>query len=747
MKERSPVVSDFEVGSVARTLYESFSYELALLYEKMDKVYLSGFVDTAEGVHLEQVVAVLGISRGLPDFATGTVEFLRDLGKEDITIPPGTLVATEETSNEEKKVYQTIEEKILAKSESQVSVRIQALNRGELCATGKETIVVMPRPISGVKSVINHDALEFSGKRQETDAELRERAKSMLISSGKATSVTIENAVLALPGIKGVMLKEHVEGEEEAQPGVIRVFVDGVDMTIPSEKRRVQEAVDKVKAAGIFVHLENKVITGINGVIGISINPELTLTMTERLAIEEKAANQVIGLINELKSGEALKFSKLITKILAIEEIEDVEDFEFATSGTSTGKYSYATNKEIEVAKGDSLGFVSEKNFMCVAADIKPLEVAVEMKFSSSNTKKDSKKKIEQKLEAHFKKLNEADTVQPVERDGLIKVLEDNSKIEIDPEYLVFKAEPWCPSSVPQNNAEIGITVITPSFMERPYLGKTFLYTDHLEISGAIKVSFPPDTEDDQKEDALEEIMSSFNSYLDALTAEENLQFDSLSKALASDQNKWTIEIEPKDFRAFRGDEELMEEVANRVKKKQLEIASFEKARLRTINNVPCLLINGVNTKFHVQIESLQLHLWIARESVPPSYLASLPLNTESNIELTNEDVLFGDIQKAILDSSVSSDHISEVKGIYEVNWEDHYKDTITRIMPIKEYALFDLKSLGGSVVDGLSATSNELKSKFHVRSVEELEIFPLTAPNLELKITLLPEKKQEETE
>ncbi|MGV2388059.1 MAG UNVERIFIED_CONTAM: hypothetical protein LVR29_06220 [Microcystis novacekii LVE1205-3] len=48
MRQRT-VLTDFEVGSVARTVYESFAYEIALLYEKMRLVYLSAYVDTAEG--------------------------------------------------------------------------------------------------------------------------------------------------------------------------------------------------------------------------------------------------------------------------------------------------------------------------------------------------------------------------------------------------------------------------------------------------------------------------------------------------------------------------------------------------------------------------------------------------------------------------------------------------------------------------------------------------------------------------
>ena len=104
MRSRTAVLTDFEVGSVARTMFESFAYELGLLYQKMNLVYLSAFVDSAEGSHLDQVVATLGIQRSLPDFAVGEVVFLRDKGNTDITIPAGTLVATEDTPELPKKV-------------------------------------------------------------------------------------------------------------------------------------------------------------------------------------------------------------------------------------------------------------------------------------------------------------------------------------------------------------------------------------------------------------------------------------------------------------------------------------------------------------------------------------------------------------------------------------------------------------------------------------------------------------------
>lgn len=209
MRQRTPIPTDFEVGSVARTVYESFAYEIALLYEKMKLVYLSAYVDTAEGQQLDMVVAILGIKRGEPEFAEGIIAFERDLGKQDIEVPLGTLVATPETPTNPKKVYQTIESKLFPKEQTSLEVKIQAVNRGETQVTPAETLTVLPRPIPGIKAVSNANPTRFTGKRRETDGELRERAKNTLISSGKATILSLENALLSLPGVKDVKVREN----------------------------------------------------------------------------------------------------------------------------------------------------------------------------------------------------------------------------------------------------------------------------------------------------------------------------------------------------------------------------------------------------------------------------------------------------------------------------------------------------------------------------------------------------------
>lgn len=204
----SGALSDFEVGSVTRTLYEAFSWEMAALYEKMNLVYLSAFVDTAQGSQLDQVVAILGIKRGEPEYADGEVVFERDKTDDTLTVPVGTLVSTEDSPETPKKVFQTTESVLFGKGQATVEAPVQALISGETQDAAAESVIVMPRPLPGVKGVNNPSAILLLGKHRETDDELRRRAKNTLLASGKATSIAIENALLALPGVTDVQVRE-----------------------------------------------------------------------------------------------------------------------------------------------------------------------------------------------------------------------------------------------------------------------------------------------------------------------------------------------------------------------------------------------------------------------------------------------------------------------------------------------------------------------------------------------------------
>jgi len=83
--ESNSRLSDINVGSVLRTLVESVSREIEFVYEEMENVYDSGFIDTAKGDALDLVVSILGIKRKEPTRASGPVIFLRDTPPPEIT--------------------------------------------------------------------------------------------------------------------------------------------------------------------------------------------------------------------------------------------------------------------------------------------------------------------------------------------------------------------------------------------------------------------------------------------------------------------------------------------------------------------------------------------------------------------------------------------------------------------------------------------------------------------------------------
>ncbi|MFM6897828.1 MAG: baseplate J/gp47 family protein, partial [Microcystis panniformis] len=257
-QEKVPTLTDFQVGSVIRTMYESFAYEIGILYEQLNQVYLSAFIDSAEGSQLEMLVALLGIQRGLPDFAEGTVTFQRDLGTDIIEIPLGTLVTTEDSEKSPKKAYTTIESQIFPANLKTLDVKIQAVERGEEQVTKEETINIMPLPITGIKSVINKSPIQFTGKKTETDEELRKRAKIALISSGKASNIALENALLSQPSVKEVKLIERFNDPEQKY-GLVDIFVDGVDFSNETKVQSLKSQIDKVRAAGVFVRLQSAI--------------------------------------------------------------------------------------------------------------------------------------------------------------------------------------------------------------------------------------------------------------------------------------------------------------------------------------------------------------------------------------------------------------------------------------------------------------------------------------------------------
>ena len=92
-RERPAGLTDFNPGSVVGTLVRAVARELKLLYEQMDQAYRRAFIDEASGAGLDNVVALLGVTRNPAIKAQGEVTFfLKAATTRNILVRAGTRV-------------------------------------------------------------------------------------------------------------------------------------------------------------------------------------------------------------------------------------------------------------------------------------------------------------------------------------------------------------------------------------------------------------------------------------------------------------------------------------------------------------------------------------------------------------------------------------------------------------------------------------------------------------------------------
>ena len=235
-----PELTDLQVGSVLRTLCETTALELGRIYALLETVYQSGFVDTASGDALDNVVALLGIERVRGGRPAGVVELTRASGAPgELTIPAGTHVATADG----KVQYATTETVSMSPGQSSIRVTARDLDPNDPQPAGRLTL--LPVPIAGVSAVTNPGPTAIA-TQDETDSELRTRAKNFLHGSERATRGALEQA------LRGVGVTADID--ETTVPGRITI-TPHVESLPPDLLQRLTESIELVRPAGVVVQI------------------------------------------------------------------------------------------------------------------------------------------------------------------------------------------------------------------------------------------------------------------------------------------------------------------------------------------------------------------------------------------------------------------------------------------------------------------------------------------------------------
>lgn len=418
-------LTDLNVGSVTRTLLEAVSKELALLYAQLNLVYDSAFLETATGASLDRVVALLGYQRFRAGRPVGSVTFSRRAGAPgSITIPAGTPI----TNSADTIRYETIETRAMLAGEatSQIAVRGSSANSPVVEAG---VLTVVQRAIAGLENVTNERPTTRSSD-DESDEQLRARARDALLASNKGTLSALEHGLLQLPEVRSVKLVEMPNGV----PGEIKLSIDlaqtGAAGALP---RAVLERIEELRPAGI------RVLRDSAGSVALQANLQLTLAgsrmaLAEIAQVHKAAQATVISEIRKKGVGEKIRNRALSAAVLRDERIVDAV-ITFGVKGGAVGipgaDFEPDASSSVQLLDSDVSFATDAFDKALTAGDTIPVEVRASLVAQplAGVPMIQVKNEIQTRLNAFFENLK----MGSIDSNTLLTALRNDAFYAIDP--------------------------------------------------------------------------------------------------------------------------------------------------------------------------------------------------------------------------------------------------------------------------------------------------------------------------
>ncbi len=309
-------LTDTTEGSVLRTLVEAFSREIAVAYEQLETVYETGYLDTAQGPALDKVVLLAGLTRRRGGHLEGLVRFARGTpAPGNIAVPAGTLV-----TGAEAPAFETTENATLREGETQVLVTVRSVEPGEEAVPG-DAVNLIATPIAGIETISGQSAAFTPESAEETDEELRERARYALRRRRASTLEGIRSAVAAL-GLEDVRVVDHRD-----QRGVIKVLIGDPDLPA-ARVDEIRQTVEEVRPAGIRadVVVAGRVVVGIRATLMLERDPE----PGEEAAIQGEIRDAIAAYFAALQVNQGVRLPKVQNLLLDHPKVVGIADEPFA---------------------------------------------------------------------------------------------------------------------------------------------------------------------------------------------------------------------------------------------------------------------------------------------------------------------------------------------------------------------------------------------------------------------------------
>ncbi len=381
---RSPL-TDLTVGSVVRTLAEAIGREIATVYLQIDQAYQSAFLETAKGKSLDLVVSILGLVRKTKEGAYGLVTFFREptiVGA--ISIPQALPLALSEGPAR----FETTQPRTLQAGQARIDVPVRAAagSGGEKGIVPAGAITIMLQPLAGIARITNFEPT-VRASEDESDEELRGRARAAVAALGGGTRAAVEQAIREL-GARPVEFRDpNGPSGQASAPGTFSVLIDAE----PERFAGLFAGVSDVRAAGVLSTLVARYVY---------VKPRIVAKIAAGLsgAAKEKVRAQALAALEayvaRLEAGQNAKAGELLAALAAVSEISDprfsdVLAWRSELSGAGAGERTpdrdrivgpsgtRATDAEIEAGTFEISPKVDDESWW-VALDMGPADLLLE---------------------------------------------------------------------------------------------------------------------------------------------------------------------------------------------------------------------------------------------------------------------------------------------------------------------------------------------------------------------------------
>jgi hypothetical protein len=255
------------------------------------------------------------VTRKTKDFAVGLVTVFRQSGVEgNITIPQGTVFATDKGDV----IFESTQARTLQRGQLRIDVPVRASEafKGEAGKVPAGAITTPAQPIAGIERVTNFDPTVL-GAEDETDVELRVRAKAKLQALGKATLAAVLLAVSESRAETIEVWDPNGPAGKRSLPGNVALLVEVEPERYPS----LLASVHQTRAAGVSATVAARYVFFKPRLV-LTIEPGLTAAGKEKVVAEVIGALQ--GYVDGLGGGDGAEGSALLEAASGVGSVASV---------------------------------------------------------------------------------------------------------------------------------------------------------------------------------------------------------------------------------------------------------------------------------------------------------------------------------------------------------------------------------------------------------------------------------------